>query len=127
MRQGQASEPRPETEILLRENDRIFLRGTDRNWFTPLSAIRLLQSEGNYTQVFFGNEKPLINRSLNALEQRLPPQLFFRANRSQIVNLKSITSTEEWFSGSLKVRLQDGLEVEFSRRQTRLFRAGFSL
>ncbi|RYD31820.1 MAG: response regulator transcription factor [Verrucomicrobiaceae bacterium] len=119
--------PAPAAESMLRPGDRIFLRGQDRHWFTPLSAIRLLQSEGNHTRVFFDSEKPLVSRSLNALEQRLPPQLFFRANRSQIVNLKWIVSTEEWFSGSLKVRLEDGTEIEFSRRQSRLFREGFSL
>lgn len=126
LRNGQPP-PEPATEPMLRPGDRIFLRGQDRHWFTPLSAIRLLQSEGNHTRVFFENEKPLISRSLNALEQRLPTQLFFRANRSQIVNLKWIVSTEEWFSGSLKVKLEDGTEIEFSRRQSRLFREGFSL
>ena len=90
-------------------------------------TIRLLQSGGNYTQVFFGSGKPLINRSLNSLEERLPPQHFFRANPSQIVNLKRIAATGEWFSGSLKVRLQDRPEIEVSRRQTSLFREGFSL
>lgn len=90
-------------------------------------TIRLLQSGGNYTQVFFGSGKPLIKRSLNSLEERLPPQHFFRANRSQIVNLKWITATGEWFSGPLKMRFQDGPEIEFSRRQTRLFREGCSL
>lgn len=77
--------------------------------------------------MFFDNEKPLISRSLKALEQRLPAQLFFRANRSQIVNLKCILATDEWFSGSIKVRLDNGTEVEFSRRQTRLFREGCGL
>ncbi|MES2705852.1 MAG: LytTR family DNA-binding domain-containing protein [Verrucomicrobiota bacterium] len=124
---GSGSSVPAAAETMLRPGDRIFLRGQDRHWFTPLSAIRLLQSEGNHTRVFFDSEKPLVSRSLNALEQRLPPQLFFRANRSQIVNLKWITATEEWFSGSIKVRLEDGTEVEFSRRQARLFREGFSL
>lgn len=122
-----SSSAAPAVETMLRPGDRIFLRGQERHWFTPLSAIRLLQSEGNHTRVFFDSERPLINRSLNALEQRLPPQMFFRANRSQIVNLKWITATEEWFSGSIKVKLEDGTEIEFSRRQARLFREGFSL
>jgi two-component system LytT family response regulator len=125
IRQGPATESPSETE--LQEQDSIFLRSPDRGWFIAVQSIRLLQSEGNYTRLFFDQEKPLISRSLNALAHRLPPQLFFRANRAQIINLRWIAATEEWFSGSLKVRLHDGTEVELSRRQSQTFRDRFSL
>jgi two-component system LytT family response regulator len=111
----------------LTEGDRIFLKGAEGHWFTPLESIRLLQSEGNYTRVFFDEERPVIGRSLSALEERLPAQMFFRANRAQMINVRWIVSTEEWFSNSLKVRLKDGTEVELSRRQSRVFRETFGL
>jgi two-component system LytT family response regulator len=38
------------------------------------------------------------------------------------VNLTFIEKVEPWFSGSVKVRLRGGPEVEFSRRQAQLFR-----
>lgn len=110
-----------------KEDDRIFLKNSERSWFTPLADIRLLESEGNHTRVLFGDHRPLVGRSLNAFEKRLPATLFFRANRAQIVNLKWIVSTEEWFSGSLKATLEDGSAVEFSRRQSKLFRETFGM
>jgi two-component system LytT family response regulator len=61
------------------------------------------------------------------MEARLPESLFLRANRSQLVNLTFIDRVEPWFSGSLKVSLRGGPEVEFSRRQAQLFRDRTSL
>ncbi|MEZ0387059.1 MAG: LytR/AlgR family response regulator transcription factor [Verrucomicrobium sp.] len=112
---------------VLREDDRIFLKGSDGHWFTPLSSIRLLQSEGNCTRVYFDEDSPVISRSLATLEERLPPQMFFRANRAQMINVRWIETTEEWFSHSLKVMLKDGTSVELSRRQSRVFRETFGL
>jgi two-component system LytT family response regulator len=61
-------------------------------------------------------------RSLAALEKRLPSKLFFRANRSQILNLSCIESVVPWFNNGLKVRLYGGQEVEIARRPAKLFR-----
>jgi len=50
----------------------------------------LFESVGNYAKVFFGTNKPLILKSLNALEERLDERMFFRANRKHIINLRWI-------------------------------------
>ena len=115
----------PETS--LREDDRVFVRDGDRCWFVPVRSIRLLESEGTHTRVHFDREKPLIYRTLGSMEERLPARLFLRANRSQLVNLTFIETIGQWFSGSLKVALRGGPEVEFSRRQAQLFRERLSL
>jgi two-component system LytT family response regulator len=64
----------------------------------------------------------MIPRSLNYMESRLDTEVFFRANRQQIINLKYIKRIEPWFSGTLKVYLKDGEEIEVSRRQSIKFR-----
>src|SRR5260370_23527779 len=61
-------------------------------------------------------------RSLAALEKRLPSKLFFRANRSQLLNLSCIESVVPWFNNGLKVKLNGGHEVEIARRPAKLFR-----
>ncbi|HSI82619.1 MAG TPA: LytTR family DNA-binding domain-containing protein [Candidatus Methylacidiphilales bacterium] len=119
--------PSESSETMLREDDRVLLRQEDECWFVPVREIRLLESEGNYTRVHAGRSHPLIYRSLNALEKRLPKTLFFRANRSQIINLTCIENVETWFGGTLKVRITGDLEVEISRRQSVLFRERASL
>jgi two-component system LytT family response regulator len=107
--------------------DRVFVREGDRCWFVEVGQIRLLESEGNYTRVHFGPEHPLLFRSLNAMEERLDPAVFFRANRQQIVNLRWIDKIEPWFSGGLALDLKGGGRVEISRRKALEFRTRLSL
>ena len=107
--------------------DRVFVREGERCWFVEVGQIRLFESEGSYTRIHFGDAQPQLFRSLQAIEARLDPQKFFRANRSQIVNLDCIESIEPWFSGSLLLRLAGGGQVEVSRRQAREFRKRTSL
>ena len=107
--------------------EQIFVRDGERCWFVPLREVRLLSSEGNYTRLSWGKEKPLLGRALAALEQRLDPNRFFRANRRQIINLDFIESVDLGVSGRLHAQLRDGPEVEISRRQSRLFKSKMSV
>jgi two-component system LytT family response regulator len=111
----------------LRTSDQVFVRDGERCWFIPVSKVRLLESEGNYTRVRFENQSPLIYRSLSTLEQRLPAEDFFRINRQQVVNLHFIEKIETWFSHGLKIWLKGGEECEVSRRAARAFRQKLSL
>ena len=89
----------------------------------PLREVSLFTAEGNYVRLLWGKERPLLGRSLAALEEKLDPRRFFRANRSQIVNLDFIQDVELGDGGRLHVQLREGPEIEVSRRQARLFRA----
>jgi two-component system LytT family response regulator len=101
----------------LNDDDQVFVKDGEKCWFVTLKNIRLFESEGNYVRVYFDNFRPLILRSLNSLETRLPEKSFFRASRKHIINLKWVDSIETWFNGGLMVKLKGGQEVEISRRQ----------
>jgi two-component system, LytTR family, response regulator len=105
----------------------IFVRDGDRCWIVRLTDISLLESEGNYTRLHFGGYAPLIFRSLTSIEQRLSPATFFRANRSQIVNLNLIEAAENDIDGRLSIKLRNGKQVEISRRQSRSLKELLSL
>lgn len=123
-----ARSPRPHAEGAahskspLSSHDRVFVTEGDRSWLVELGTIRLFESEGSYTRAFFGEAKPLLNRPLNHLEARLDERVFFRANRSQIINLDAVRSIHSWFGGRLLVKLEGGREVTLSRRRARSFR-----
>lgn len=102
--------------------EQLFVRDGPRCWFVPLREVSLFSSEGNYVRMLWGRERPLLARSLAALEAKLDPQRFFRANRAQVVNLDFIQQVEIGDGGRLHVQLRDGPEIEISRRQARLFR-----
>ena len=111
----------------LQASDKVFVREGERCWFVEVGQIRMLESEGNYTRVHFGEAQPQLFRSLNAMEERLDPKFFFRANRRQIINISWIAGIEPWFSSGLLVQLKGGAKVELSRRQAQEFRERMSL
>lgn len=112
---------------ILGEHDQVFVKDGDRCWFVKLSEVRLFESVGNYAKVFFGTNKPLILKSLNALEERLDEKVFFRANRKHIINLRMIDKIEPYFNGGLLLDLKGGEKIEVSRRQAVKFKEMMSL
>ncbi|MEO7313735.1 MAG: response regulator [Ginsengibacter sp.] len=112
---------------MLSENDQVFVKDGERCWFVKLSDVRLFESVGNYAKVFFGTNKPLILKSLNALEERLDEKVFFRANRKHIINLRMIEKIEPYFNGGLLIDLYGGEKIEVSRRQAVKFKEMMSL
>ena len=117
-----ARAPKPDAVL-----EQIFVRDGSRCWFVPLREVRLLSSEGNYIRLSWGMSQPVLGRALAALEQRLDPNRFFRANRRQIINLDFIETVELGVNGRLHAQLRDGPEVEISRRQARLFKTKMSI
>jgi two-component system LytT family response regulator len=106
----------------LSESDQVFVKDGERCWFVKLADIRLFESVGNYAKVYFDINKPLILKSLNALEDRLDERVFFRANRKHIINLHWIEKIEPFFNGGLLVELKGGEKIEISRRQSVKFK-----
>lgn len=129
--QHHATEPsRPAAEPghrVLGENDQVFVKDGEKCWFVKLGKVRLFESMGNYVRLYFDDQKPLVLKSLNALEDRLDGNTFFRANRKHIINLQWIEKIEPWFSGGLLVTLRGGDKIEISRRQAIRFKDLLSL
>lgn len=118
--------PEPGNRIL-GENDQVFVKDGEKCWFVKLGKVRLFESMGNYVRLYFDDQKPLVLKSLNALEDRLDAAMFFRANRKHIINLAWIEKIEPWFSGGLLVTLKGGDKIEISRRQAIRFKDLLSL
>ena len=108
-------------------DDQVFVKDGDRCWFVGLNNIRLFESDGNYIKVYFDSNRPMIHKSLNALDEKLDERAFFRASRKHIINLSWVESIEPWFNGGLMVKLKGGDKVEVSRRQAAKFKDMMSL
>lgn len=71
-----------------------------------LENIRLAIKKGERVALFIENNASyLINQSLDDLEDRLPEELFFRANRQAIVHFKACKSFQNIENGKLKLLL----------------------
>ncbi|WP_312767280.1 LytTR family transcriptional regulator DNA-binding domain-containing protein [Epilithonimonas sp.] len=108
-------------------DDQIFIKDGEKCWMVKISEIYLFEVEGNYTKVFFRNEKAVLTRSLNVIEKKLPEEKYFRANRNTIFNINYIQNIENWFSGNLMIKLPNDNQVEISRRQAVLFKEVYGI
>ena len=108
-------------------NSQIFIKDGEKCWLIKVGDISHFEIVGNYTRVFFQDEKPMLYKSLNQVEDKLPEKYFFRANRQQIINTNFIANVVPWFNGKLKLTMANGEEIEVSRRQSYLFKDKMSL
>lgn len=101
---------------------KIFIKDGEQCYFIPLSEIHFIESLDNYARLYFGNQKAMIKRSLNLLEEKLDPTVFFRANRSQIINTQYIKEIHPHFNNKLHISLTTGETIEVSSRQSVKFK-----
>ncbi len=108
-------------------DSRVFLKDGNNCWFVALKDIIFFESLGNYVKVHLANSHPVIFNSLNALEERLPTEMFFRANRKFIINLHHVTTISTLVNNGYMVKLSNEMEVDMSRRQSVKFKDIYSL
>jgi two-component system, LytTR family, response regulator len=101
---------------------KIFIKDGEKCHFVQISKIYLLESEGNYVRVHYEKHKPLLHKSLTYLEQKLPEDLFFRANRQYMFNMDFVEQIEPYFNSTLLIILKSGHKIDLSQRQSAKFR-----
>ncbi|HEX7764552.1 MAG TPA: LytTR family transcriptional regulator DNA-binding domain-containing protein [Cellvibrio sp.] len=105
-----------DSKPLLDINSQIFIKDGEKCHLVALNSIRYLESCKNYVRVFFNEHNAFIKKSLNQIEERLPVKYFFRVNRQYIVNLQAIASIQESISDGYEITMDDGKQIEISRR-----------
>lgn len=101
---------------------KIFIKDGEKRFFIQLDEIYLIESLENYTRLFFQDKKALQRRSLRQWEEMLDENIFFRINRTEIVNIKYIQEVNTTMSGRLEVKLKTGELLEVSNRQSVKFK-----
>ncbi|APG64652.1 DNA-binding response regulator [Tenacibaculum todarodis] len=108
-------------------HQKIFIKDGEKCHFIPLTDIHFIESLENYARLYFGSDKAMIKRSLNLLAEKLDPKVFFRVNRSQIININYIKEIHPYFNNKLQIILTTGEKVEVSNRQSVKFKNWNSL
>lgn len=126
------TEAADENSAPLEINSSVLLREGNNCHWVDLKDIFYFESYGNYTQVYWNNNKAMIYRAMSKIEKRLPEKYFFRANRQHIVNIAAIKSVESWGNGVYRLRLvaeneTSSNEIDVSRRHSVRFKELFSL
>jgi two-component system, LytTR family, response regulator len=109
------------------QNSRVFVKDGERCYMVPVNDIFLVEAVGNYCKIYFEQHAPLLHRSLQQLEEKLPPAAFFRANRKQLINIQYITRIDSYYKGGMLAEINKKHKVEISQRQAVLFKEQMSL
>jgi len=88
-----------------------------------VADIDWIEASGNYAILHVGGETFEIRSSLAKLEGELDPKRFVRVHKSHLVNITRVAEVTPWVSGDWRIRLQDGAEVNLSRRYRARFEA----
>ncbi|WP_295715745.1 response regulator [Mucilaginibacter sp.] len=103
-------------------NQQIFIKDGNKCYFVYPADIYLIESLDNYAVLYFGSNKAFLKRSLNQLEDKLDPAMFFRINRAQIINTAFIAQVNRLPGGKLNIKLKTGQLLEVSDRQSVKFK-----
>ncbi|HUC42273.1 MAG TPA: LytTR family DNA-binding domain-containing protein [Candidatus Micrarchaeaceae archaeon] len=107
----------PPAKVLLKAQSRMFLVDAEEIIFASIQDgtitlfARDAEGESNY-------------RTIEELAAALDPDLFWRAHRSYLVNIKHIKEVVPWFKSSYMLKMDDkrSSEIPVSRAQTRRLR-----
>ncbi|MDZ4698908.1 MAG: LytTR family DNA-binding domain-containing protein [Rhodothermales bacterium] len=110
--EGAARRPAPPRYM---ERIAVELRGQLR--IVPVEQIDYINASGNYAYLNVGEEKLLVREQMQVLEERLPPDIFFRIHRSSIVRLNEIERLISNPGGDYAVRLRSGMLLKVSRNR----------
>ncbi len=112
----QQRQRRYEAQLPVEKGRQILLLATDDVfWF---------EAEYRLVHAHTASERYMTNFTLKQLEERLDPEVFFRAHKSRLVNLRHVKAIAPWFAGRFKLVLRNpaASEVELSRAQARVLR-----
>jgi hypothetical protein len=88
-----------------------------------VADIDWIEAAGNYAVLHVGGDTFEIRSSLAKLESELDPKRFVRVHKSHVVNIARVAEVTPWISGDWRIRMQDGAEVNLSRRYRQRFEA----
>ena len=60
-------------------NSQVFVKDGEKCWFVTLKDVRLFEIWDNYTRIYFDEHKPMIPKTLQYMESRLDPKVFFQS------------------------------------------------
>ncbi len=116
-----------ETRSAFSMHHKIFIKDGEKCFFIPLADIRYIESLENYARFHFKENTAMMKKSLNIIEEKLDTTVFFRINRSQIININFIKEIHPHFNNRLKIVLDTDETFEVSSRQSVRFKNWNSL
>jgi two-component system LytT family response regulator len=96
--------------------ERLAVKSGGRVLLVNLDDIDWIEAAHNYVELHVAKHSHLLRETMNAIENRLPPEKFVRISRSVIVNIGRVKELQPLFYGEYTLTLQDGTRLTLSRR-----------
>jgi len=106
----------PAAEERARYLQRIPVESRGQTRFVSVEDIDYVSASGPYVELHVGGKAHLIRERMQALEERLDPERFFRIHRSAIVQLDRVESVRRR-NGDAAVHLRTGEELPVARNR----------
>ncbi len=95
--------------------ERFLAKTGDRHVVVRADDIRWVEAAANYVILHTAEGRPILRRTLSALEAELDPAKFFRAGRSTLVRLDEIREIRPGAEGDHVIVLRDGARLPLTR------------
>jgi two-component system LytT family response regulator len=95
--------------------ERLVIKSSGRVFFLKTEEIDWIEAASNYVRLYAGRESHLMRETMSALESKLDPKKFLRANRSAIVNIEKIKELHPLFRGEYEIVLHTGARLTMGR------------
>lgn len=99
-----------------RGGERLVLRDAGRIKILRIDEIGRIEAAGNYVEVHAGGTVHLTRSTLKDFHARLDPERFVRVGRSLVISVDRVIELRSLGGGRYRIVLDDGAEVESSRR-----------
>jgi len=101
---------------VLNENCTVYVEYRGNCVFIKIKDISIIESQGNYSKIYFNNDSITVHKSLKYLEEKLGKNIFFRANKKYIINKNMVYSIDAEEGGTF-FYMKIGAKIKVSRRQ----------
>jgi two-component system LytT family response regulator len=110
-----AATPAPAARQEPRYLDRIPVRMRGKLRVVPVVRIDYITASGPYAELHVGSELHVVRESMQSLEERLDPAVFFRIHRSAIVRVELVEAILRGEAGDYAVQLKGGARLRIGR------------
>ncbi|MBX7243106.1 MAG: LytTR family DNA-binding domain-containing protein [Bacteroidia bacterium] len=95
----------------------------DRYKLIDYDEIVCIEIEERSVRLYTKEKSYILNHPLETFEKRLPPDKFFRVNRSTIINFSQLKEIVIWFGNRFKIIMCNDKEIISSREKTKVLKS----
>lgn len=101
---------------VLNENCTVYVEYRGKCVFIKIKDISIIESQGNYSKIYFNDDSITVYKSLKYLEEKLGKNIFFRANKKYIINKNMVCGIDSEEKSAF-FYMKNGVKIKVSRRQ----------